>query len=253
MDLKDSDMIAALESLISEAGSPPAPRAKILGKRPNEKEYSPTSTKVSRSSTESNLTSHHKSISGSSSSLTDTIRNNRYSENNAGPYDVHIQRISNPKPQLHPIFVGRAVCELGIEDILEIKKIGFSKVSIYFKSRDAANALINDRRLSVKDLEAFIPPFRISRKSIIRDVPLDLTDQQILHNITSPIKVVAVNRLNRKITTTYHSDSQIDTSSTASYSPSLSVSLTFEGQKIPKHIYMYHVSYPVSPYIARVS
>lgn len=170
--------------------------------------------------------------------LTDTIRNNRYSENNAGPYDVHIQHTSNPKSQLHLLFLERTVCELGIEDILEIKKIVFSKVSIYFKSRDAANALINDKKQSVKDLEGFIPPFRISRKGIIKDVPLDFTDQQILHNITSPIKVVAVNRLNRRIPSVPHSDSQADTSSTASYSPSLSVSLTFEGQKIPKHVYM---------------
>jgi len=44
MDLKESDMNAALESLISEAGSPSAPRAKILGKRSNEEEYSPTFT-----------------------------------------------------------------------------------------------------------------------------------------------------------------------------------------------------------------
>ncbi|EFN62124.1 hypothetical protein EAG_03786, partial [Camponotus floridanus] len=34
---------------------------------------------------------------------------------------------------------------------------------------------------------------------------------------------------------------------------SYTVALSFEGQKIPKHIYMFHVSYPVSPYVARAS
>ncbi|EFN68824.1 hypothetical protein EAG_11378 [Camponotus floridanus] len=253
MDLEDPDMSAALESLITESGSSPVTRIKILGKRPIEKEHLPASSKISRSSTDSSLTSHQEPNSGSVISLTDTIRNNRYSDNNAGPFDVHVQRISNPKAQLHPIFVGRAVCELGISDILEIKKAGFSKASIYFKTKEAANALVNDRKLSEKDLKAFIPPFRTSRKGIIRDVPPEFTDQQILESIVSPFKVIAVSRLNRRITTPPYLDSQSDPPPAITYSPSLSVSITFEGQKIPKHIYLFHVSYPVSPYVARVS
>jgi len=193
MDIDDSHMIAALESLISEAGSTLSSRSKVLGKRPNDLEPSSTSIKSSRPSSENSTFSHHDSTSGSITTLTEIIRNNRYSENNAGPFDVHVQRLSgeNSKSQLHPTFVGRVVCELNIEDILEIKKTGFSKVSVFFKSRDAANTLVDDKRLAVKGLEVFIPPFRTSRKGIIRDVPLDLTDQLILHNTTSPIRVVA--------------------------------------------------------------
>ncbi|EFN73163.1 hypothetical protein EAG_04000, partial [Camponotus floridanus] len=37
------------------------------------------------------------------------------------------------------------------------------------------------------------------------------------------------------------------------YTPSLTVAITFEGQKIPKHVYLFHVRYSVSPYIARVT
>lgn len=136
---------------------------------------------------------------------------------------------------------------------MEIKKIGFSKVSIFFKSRDAANALVDDKRLAAKDLEAFIPPFHTFRKGIIRDVPLELTDHLILSNTKSPINVVAVNRLNRRTTLTSHMDLQADASASVSYSPSFSVSLIFEGQKIPKHVYIFYVRYPVSPYKARVS
>lgn len=225
MDIDDSHMTAALESLISEAGPTLTSRSRVLGKRPNDIEPSPAFNKSPRSSTENSTVSHHNSTSGSITTLTDIIRNNRYSENNAGPFDVHVQRLSglNAKSQLHPTFVGRVVCELNLEDILEIKKVGFSKVSVFFKSRDAANALVDDKRLAAKDLETFIPPFRTSRKSIIRDVPLDLTDQLILCNTTSPIRVVAVNRLNRRIVTVSHTDSQADTSESAIYSPSQTV------------------------------
>ncbi|EFN67317.1 hypothetical protein EAG_00054, partial [Camponotus floridanus] len=75
-------------------------------------------------------------------------------------------------------------------------------------------------------------------------------EQQITDNINSPFKVVAVNRLNRRISTPSQSDSSYDSNSGVFYSPSYTVALSFEGQKIPKHIYMFHVSYPVSPYVA---
>ncbi|XP_029674110.1 uncharacterized protein LOC115242161 [Formica exsecta] len=75
----------------------------------------------------------------------------------------------------------------------------------------------------------------------------------ILSNITSPIKVVAVSRMNRRTTTASHMDSLEDSHPSITYVPSLSVSLTFEGQKIPNHVFMFYVRYPVSPYIARVS
>jgi len=249
MEIDNSHVTVALESLISEAGPTLTSR-----KRPSDSEPTSTSTKSSRPSPENSTVSHHGSTSGSITALTEIIRNNRYSESNAGPFDVHVQRLpgENTRLQLHPTFVGRVVCDLNIDDILEIKKIGFSKVSVFFKFRDAANALVDDKRLAAKGLEAFIPPFRTSRKGIIRDVPLDLTDQLILHNTTSPIKV-AVNRLNRRINTIHQLNSQTDTSTSVTYSPSHSVSFTFEGQKIPKYVYMFHVRYSVSPYIARVS
>ncbi|KAL6421050.1 hypothetical protein ACFW04_013574 [Cataglyphis niger] len=212
MKINDSHVAAAINALISESGSTPELRACI--KRSNEKESSSSSTNTS----------------GSSISLTDNIRNNRYSNSNAGTFDIHIQRRSNSNSSLHP-YVGRIICELNIKEILEIKKIGYSKVSIFFKTKEAANIL----------LIAFIPPFCTSKKDIIKV------------NISSSIKIVAANRLNRRTTTASNTNSQENSSPNFSYVSSLSVSLTFEGQKIPNYVYIYHVRYPVSPYIARVS
>lgn len=52
---------------------------------------------------------------------------------------------------------------------MEIKKVGYSKVSIFLKTRKAANDLVSDFRLKERDLIAFISPSRISRKGIIRN------------------------------------------------------------------------------------
>lgn len=102
---------------------------------------------------------------------------------------------------------------------------------------------------------AFIPPSRISRKGIIRNVPLDLTDQNILMNIKSPINVISINRLNRKVSNN-PSNVREENNTSASvpvYTPSFSVMVTFEGQKLPKYITMFYVSHPVTPYVSRAS
>lgn len=76
MDIDDSHMTAALESLISEASPTLTSRSRVLGKRPNDIEPSPAFNKSPRSSTENSTVSHHNSTSGSITTLTDIIRNN---------------------------------------------------------------------------------------------------------------------------------------------------------------------------------
>lgn len=59
------------------------------------------------------------------------------------------------------------ITSLNIPGILEIKKAGYSKVSILLTSGHEANMLVENIGLKTKDLIAFIPPSRVSRKRII--------------------------------------------------------------------------------------
>lgn len=108
------------------------------------------------------------SISGSVISISKNVLHNRYSSHNQGPFDIHIQRTSDPKSPLHPITVGRILCSFKNDDILEIKRAGYSKVSVFLKTREAINNLVEDHRLPSHNLIAFISPFCTSRKGIIR-------------------------------------------------------------------------------------
>lgn len=119
---------------------------------------------------------------------------------------------------------------------MEIKKVGYSKVSIFLKTRKAANDLVSDLRLKERDLIAFISPSRISRKGIIRNVPLDLANEMILENISSPIKITSVKRLNRRMTDVQPHDKEEGSSPAMNYSPSYTVMIIFEGQKISKSV-----------------
>lgn len=111
---------------------------------------------------------------------------------------------------------------------------------------------MEDHRLYSYNLIGFIPPFRTSRKGIVRNVPLDLTNESILESANSPITIIAVNRLTRKVARNQTKGKNIDNNSTE-YTLSYTITVTFEGQKIPKYITLFHVSYPVSPYISRVT
>ncbi|KMQ82285.1 hypothetical protein RF55_23522 [Lasius niger] len=227
-------------------------------KRPLEKETKQKETdgpttkeKIHNSELSLNSLSLSSSVSGSIT-ISESILKNRYSKLNQSPFDVNIQRISNSRAPLHPITIDRIIQHI-FKNILKFKKIGFSKVSIFLITREAANQLVNDQRLQKKDLVALIPLFRTSCKGIIRNVPIDFSEQVILEKIFSSINVKAVNRLNRKII--HHKDKNKEKESSVSqeYAPSLSVAITFEGQKLPKHITLFYVRYPVRPEFIVVS
>jgi len=76
------------------------------------------------------------------------------------------------------------------KDISEIKKVGYSKLLVQFNSREAANNLIHNPILKSKNLIAFIPLFRTSRQGIIRNVPLDLSEDDIKLGLDSPFEIV---------------------------------------------------------------
>lgn len=110
-------------------------------------------------------------------------------------------------------------------DVLEVKKVGFSKVAVFLKTGHAANELIVHSTLKAKDYVAFILPFCTTRKGIIRDVPLDVTEEDIIMGSNSPFKIILAKRFNRRIT-----DSSSNNNNNPRYVPSKSVSTSFEGQ-----------------------
>lgn len=81
------------------------------------------------------------SVSGSNITLSEAILRNRYTESNQDPFCVHVQRISNPNANLHPISIGKIIHTIMKDEVLEVKKVGYSKVAIFLKTLNAANSL----------------------------------------------------------------------------------------------------------------
>lgn len=206
----------------------------------------------STSSTPSDDNSNNKKIPKTNSShiLNESIPNNKYDSQCQGPFEVYIQSnpIDNVASSIHPLAVGRILSASSKIDILEIKKIGYSKISVQLTNRDAANQLLTNSALKSKNLTAFIPSFRTTRQGIIRNVPLDVTEEEIIKEVNCPFVISRVRRLNRKAPVPPDSNT-----SSPEYIPSKTVALTFKGQSLPKYVYLYKVRYEVSPFISKVS
>jgi len=123
-----------------------------------------------------------------------------YDLNSPGHFDVIVQKISDNSNSvtspIDPLAVGRLLFFSNKNDILELKKTGYSKINIRFKTR-AANKLTSNQILKAKGYCAYIPLYRTTRKGIIRGVPLDLSEE-ILAGLESVVTVLLVQRLSRR-------------------------------------------------------
>lgn len=123
---------------------------------------------------------------------------NKYERDAQGPFDVVI--LSNDNSPLHPLTISKLITGTYELDVIEIKKMGFSKILVQLKSSKSGNSFVNYSALKNKSLIAFIPSFRTHRQGIIRDVPLDLSiEEGISRELISPFEISSVRRLNRRI------------------------------------------------------
>jgi len=142
---------------------------------------------------------------------------------------------------IHPLHISKTISQILPRDILEIKKVGRGKVQVFLKSFDAANKLASNSSLASHNLKAFVPSYRILRAGIIRDIPQDFSPDILKEVISSPLKIIEIHRLNRRI----------KVGNEFQYVPSRTICIKFAGQSLPPYIYFYNCRYPVYPYVPK--
>jgi len=108
-------------------------------------------------------------------------------------------------------------------------------------SYEIANRLVNNKFLIASNLKAFISSYRVLRTGVVRDIPQDISLETLKESISSPIKILEIHRLNRRL----KSGNDIQ------YVPSRTLCIKFSGQVLPRFIYFYNCRYPVSPFIPK--
>lgn len=185
--------------------------------------------------------------SQTSSSLSSPVGRRLYNNLDVAPYTVHVQRIlstENDGATLHPITLGKILKQNKINNINNggIKRLGRNRISISFSNYVDANDFLNNNLLSVNKLKAFIPSFSITRVGIVRGVPTEWSPEEIIENISTPIgcgNILKVRRINYKVMV----------EGAPIWKPTQSVVLHFDGQILPKRIYICYNALPVDLYI----
>lgn len=168
-----------------------------------------------------------------------------YEAYDIGPFIVHVQKLAldNNIPSLHPVQFGYFLKKSSFKNIVNgsIKRIGRNRLSLSFSDYKDANEFIINPCLTKNSFKAFIPSFNVTRMGLVRGVPSEWSPDEIMDNVSLPMgsgKIIKVRRLNYKVRN----------SSPPEWKPSQTVVLTFDGQALPKHIYICYNALPVELY-----
>ncbi|KAI8432449.1 hypothetical protein MSG28_004841 [Choristoneura fumiferana] len=187
------------------------------------------------------------SNSNSTSTAPQPVGRLMYQKSDVAPFNVHVQRMQtseNDNVSLHPVVFGKFLRKNNVSQIVNgsLKRIGRNRVTISFSDFQAANNFLTNPALSASNYKTFIPTFSVTRLGIVRGVPSEWSEEEVLENISVPIgcgPILKVRRLKRKVIE----------SGVNELKPTESVVLTFDGQVLPKRIFMCYAALPVDLYI----
>ncbi|KAI5698596.1 hypothetical protein M8J75_006073 [Diaphorina citri] len=162
------------------------------------------------------------------------------------PASLSISSDTTRKPYLRAIAVSKVLGEVTnySKDITEVRRLTRTKFLIICSTAGCANRIVQSEK--VKSLyAAFIPQVYLTRAAILRDVDVEvdgepITDEEIFNHLDcGNFKLLKVQRLNRKV--------MIE--SKATYVPSTSVKLVFDGQDMPTHVYLWYTRLQCEPFV----
>lgn len=122
-----------------------------------------------------------------------------------------------------------------------LRSAGRNRINLEFNTFHNANIFLTSPKLAEYKFKAIIPTYHITRMGVIRDIPIEWTEEQICEMIEVPEgcgNVIKARRLKYK--------SQVDGSPI--WKPSQTVVVTLDGQVLPERLYCCFTSLPVTRY-----
>ncbi|XP_054083794.1 uncharacterized protein LOC128920493 [Zeugodacus cucurbitae] len=161
--------------------------------------------------------------------------NYTYNSNHKGPFMVYADKISNngEKQPINAISLNKYIINNKIPDITDIKKIGFGRCRLLFKNGNAANKFCE---ITHGEYEGKIFAHFISKIGIIFDIPTEISEDELLKDIISPVNIKQIIRITRKV-----NDEVI---------PTRRIKIIFEGLEIPTEIIYSYTKIQVKPFIS---
>lgn len=166
-----------------------------------------------------------------------------YTATDHGPFLVIVTKLdgSTDLTNLHPMLLGRHLYGHKDLHIQQITRRGRYKLEILFTNYTSANTFVLSSICTPLKLRAFIPLSKTCVVGVIKGIPTDFKDSEILQEarteVGTPIKEVY--RFTRRVT-------QED--GTVVRVPTQSIKVTFLGQVLPQRIFIYNATAPVEKY-----
>lgn len=160
------------------------------------------------------------------------------------PFENNIQIYITCSEQLPKTFsLAKCLKDNGIKGIEKVKYVNPYKVRLDFKSEIYAEALVNCKAITDKGWHTQRAMEKNLSYGVIRDVDLELTENDIFNRIICPehIQLVSAFRLNRR------------GASNNGWIPSESVRLCFRGDSVPEHVDVDGLRMRVYSYVFPVS
>ncbi|XP_063979595.1 uncharacterized protein LOC135163758 [Diachasmimorpha longicaudata] len=182
--------------------------------------------------------------------IPDNLRSNRYPPQSRNQTFEVLFQADYSKPNanhLHAIHLARIIYKILKEaklgtDRHETRKVGFSIIVPFFSAKQA-NTVMNHPSLATDNIIAYIPEFNLSRQGLIKNVPLDISNEDLMSDLQSSVPFLQVTRCNR-FTKNPDGSRQMSQSTT--------ILIKFEGQILPPMVSLYGFRLEVFPYISQV-
>lgn len=167
----------------------------------------------------------------------------RFNSTYSAPYVVHVQKkTEHGLASLDSISFGSFIFKKKCENILKIKSVGRQKVAVEFNSIDSANAFLDDESLSKAGYISFIPKYLSSRMGVLRNIPADMTEEDLLQQISTPRSFGKIIKLRRLTFKTVEEGKNV-------WKPARSIVVTVEGKELPSYVYLFYNRIPVETYV----
>lgn len=128
-----------------------------------------------------------------------------------------------------------------IQDVIRVKYINSFKVLVQFSKEESADSFISTKAFNENGMRCQ-KTFEVNQSyGVIKDIDIDLTDEEILESLSCETLIIGARRLKRK----NNFDGRWETSE--------SVRICFKGATLPSHVYIFDTRANISPYVYPVT
>lgn len=162
-----------------------------------------------------------------------------YLKNDVGPYRLIAELIDDKEGtiRINKLTLGKLLSRTKEykENVLNMRPMGMKKLLVFVKSMSIANRLQGDKTMKENNYKFYVPKSFLSVTGVIAGVPADMTEDEILENMTCEVPIMSVYRLQR-----YINGQKV---------PSNRISVTFRTNKLPAEVKLYCCINRVMPFV----